>query len=150
VNVHTEQVDSVFHELDDLLEDYFARTVAKEGLPPLRMNWLAYIELNNRGDLILFTARDHWDDLLGFVMYHIHPHLHHMGVIGAACDILAVNVDQRNNGIATELIERAEPVLRNRGVQYVTHQFRTCYDVKPLFPKLGYKLIEQGYMKEIG
>ena len=149
MNLSMEQVDAVYHELDDLLHDYFARTIAQEGLPPLRMNWSAYIELNNRGNLLCFTARNDDDDLMGFVMYHIHPHLHHMGVIMAACDILAVNVDDRGQGIGTELVEYAEPMLRNRGVRHIIHMFRTCYDVEPLFPKLGYTLFEKSYIKDL-
>jgi GNAT superfamily N-acetyltransferase len=72
-----------------------------------------------------------------------------MGVVCAACDILAVDVDARGQGIARALMEFAEPILRERGVKIVTHQFRVIYDVEPLFPKLGYRLAEQGYMKEI-
>jgi GNAT superfamily N-acetyltransferase len=150
MEVWLESVAERYEQLDELLKDYFAKTIAKEGLPPLRMNWPAYIMLNDRNDLLLFCARGIDDgNLLGFVMYHIHPHLHHVGVINAACDILAVRVDARGRGVARTLMYEAEPVLRDHGVQYITHQFRTCYDVEPLFPKLGYKLIEQGYVKKV-
>lgn len=150
MEVWLESVQECYQELDELLHDYFAKTVAKEGLPPLRMNWPVYVTLNKRHDLLLFTARDDdRDALCGFVMYHVHPHLHHMGVVNAACDILAVGVDHRGKGVAKQLMAEAEPVLKDRGAHYVTHQFRTCYDVEPLFPKLGYRLVEQGYLKEI-
>lgn len=144
-----EPVDAIYHEMDELLHDYFARTIASEGVPELRMNWTVYMQLNNAGNLLCFTARDENDELLGFVMYHIYPHLHHMGMLCAACDIVAVHVDERGNGVGAQLMEYAEPLLRNRGVQLVTHQFRTCYKVEPLFIKQGYKLFEQTYMKEI-
>ena len=136
--------------MDTLLQEYFAKTVAKEGLPPLRMNWPAYITLNKRNEMLLFVARGVDDELLGFIMYLVHPHLHHIGVTCAACDIIAVRLDMRGSGIAHKMMKEAEPVLRKAGVRYVTHMFRTVYDVEPLFPKLGYKLIEHGYMKEIG
>lgn len=148
MKLNIEPVAQTWHELNALLHDYFTRTQAKEGLPQLRMNWAAYTELNEAGGIVLLTARD-GDKLIGFVMYHVFPHLHHMGVINAACDIIAVDVDARGQGIARALMAHAEPVLRNRGVQYITHQFRTCYDTEPLFPKLGYKLFEQGYLKEL-
>jgi GNAT superfamily N-acetyltransferase len=145
-----EPVAQAYSQLDGLLQDYFARTKAKEGLPPLHMQWRTYIELEKAGSLMVLTARDDKCELLGFVMYHIYQHLHHTGVINAACDILAVRLDQRNKGIGRALVENAEPLLRSRGAQFVTHQFRTCYEEEePLFPKLGYKLIEQGYLKEL-
>ena len=143
-----EPVVQVYPQLDVLLQDYFARTIASEGLPPLRMNWLAYSNLCQQGNLVLMTARDD-ATLLGFVMYHIYPHLHHIGVINAACDIIAVGVDYRGSGIGRRLMAECEPVLRARGVRFITHQHRVDYDVEPLFPKLGYRLIEKGYLKEL-
>lgn len=142
-------VEAVWDEMDALLHDYFARTIAKDGLPKLDMNWPAYIMLNNDRHLLLFTARDAGSSLLGFVMYHIVPHLHHIGIVNAACDIMAVGVDYRGRGIAHRMMEHAEPVLRTAGVHFITHQFRTCYDTEPLFPSLGYRLIEKGYLKEL-
>lgn len=144
-----EPLSPVYEQLDELLQEYFAKTIAKDGLPPLRMNWMTYIELNVRNELAVFTARSDWHSLHGFVMYHIHPHLHHMGTLCAACDILATRLGMRGNGVARKLLEYAEPRLKSRGVHFISHQFRTCYDVEPLFPKLGYKLIEHAYLKDI-
>ena len=149
VEFYEEPVSPSYHQLDDLLHEYFAKTIAQEGLPRLNMNWPAYIMLNCQGDLHLFTARDEKFKLYGFVMYFVHPHLHHNGLINAACDIIATRIDMRGKGIARMLMEYAESRLRNRGVHFITHQSRTCYDVEPLFPKLGYTLIEQGYFKDI-
>jgi hypothetical protein len=71
------RVRDVFEELDVLLHDYFQRSEASEDIPPLNMNWRAYMQLNDQYALRLFTART--DRLLGFVMYHVHEHLHHIG-----------------------------------------------------------------------
>jgi GNAT superfamily N-acetyltransferase len=149
IEFYEEPIHPTYHQLDDLLHEYFAKTIAAEGLPRLNMNWPAYIMLNERDDLVLFTARTEKFELLGFVMYFIHPHLHHAGITNAACDIIATDLKMRGKGIARMLIEYAESRLRNRGVHFITHQSRTCYDVEPLFPKLGYTLIEQGYLKDI-
>lgn len=149
MEIEQEHVMEVYQEMDELLHDYFEKTIAKEGLPILNMDWRAYIELQRREHLILTTARDTRGRLLGFVMYYIYPHLHHKGFICAACDILAVRVEHRGRGIAQTLMEASEPLLKEHKVRYITHQFRVCYDTAPLFPKMGYKLIEQGYLKEL-
>jgi GNAT superfamily N-acetyltransferase len=148
VEIAIEPVHGTWRELDILLHDYFSRTKAKEGIPPLRMNWDVFIKLNEQGHVMLFTARD-GERLVGFALYYIHAHLHHMGMMAASCDILAVDVDHRGKGIATAMLKYAEHVFRNRGIDFITQGSRTCYDVEPLFPKLGYRLIEQGYMKEL-
>jgi GNAT superfamily N-acetyltransferase len=147
MEIKEEQVRDVYGELDELMLDYYKRSPAAEDVPPLNFNWRAYIQLNNEGHVKLFTART--DKLLGFVLYHIHEHLHHIGSLNAACDTLAVHMEARRHGVGRKLMEYAEPVLRGLGATHVTHQFRTCYTAKPLFPKLGYKLIEYGYMKEL-
>jgi GNAT superfamily N-acetyltransferase len=147
MEIKDEHVRNTYLELDELLHDYWKRSPAKEDVPALNMDWRAYIQLQDAGALVLFTART--DKLLGFVMYHVHEHLHHVGSINAACDILAVHMDARRHGVGRKLMEFAEPVLRSMGATHVTHQFRTCYTAKPLFPRLGYKLIEYGYMKEL-
>jgi GNAT superfamily N-acetyltransferase len=141
-------VRDTFEDMDVLLHDYWQRSEASEDVPPLNMNWRAYMQLNDQFALKLFTARTHM--LVGFVMYHVHEHLHHIGTTNAACDILAVHIDARGKGVARKMMEFAEPKLREVGVTHVTHQFRTCYNnTKPLFPKLGYKLIEYGYLKDL-
>lgn len=149
MHIETEELDGCYKEMDALLLDYFAKTIAKEGLPPLNMNWMAYIHLSNSGSLVLITARDDRRKLVGFIMYLVHPHLHHVGVVNAACDIIAVAIEARGKGIARAMMKVAEPILKERGAKFITHQFRTCYDTEPLFPRLGYRLIEQSYLKEL-
>ena len=150
MRLQKEQIVVVHPLLDKLLHDYFKRTDAKNGVPPLVMNWPLYVELARQGHLVVFTARAPVNKLVGVAMYHVHSHPHHMGHMCAACDILAVDVDQRGKGIGRALVEYAETALRELDVRVMLHMFRTQYDVDPLFPKLGYKLHEQVYMKEIG
>jgi GNAT superfamily N-acetyltransferase len=143
-----ERVQETYKELDELVHDYYASTVAAEDMPPLDFNWSVYCALEHAGMLKLYTARNK-DDLVGFVLYHVYPHLHHRTYMTAACDTLAVKPEQRGKGIGRALMEYAEPQLKKCDVKSITHQFRTCYTAKPLFPKLGYKLIEYGYLKEL-
>jgi GNAT superfamily N-acetyltransferase len=143
-----EQVAETYEELNSLVCDYYASTVAAKDLPPLDFNWPIYCALQEEGMLELYTARDK-DELVGFAIYHIYPHLHHRSHLVAACDTLAVRPKHRGKGIGRTLMEYAEPLLKRHEVKSIIHQFRTCYTAKPLFPKLGYKLIEYGYLKEL-
>jgi GNAT superfamily N-acetyltransferase len=149
MEVWLEGVKECHQQLNELLKEEFASTKGIDGLPPLHVDWPTYITLCRRGELLLFTARDENDKLLGFAMYYIHRHLQHMDHTNAACVTLLVKMDQRGKGVGKALMHEAEAVLKDRGVNYVTHQFRTCYDVEPLFPKLGYRLVEYAYMKEL-
>lgn len=135
-------------QMDALLKDYFARTVASEGIPPLDMDWERYAELQHHNKLILVTAREDMK-LVGFVMYFIIDHLHHKGLRMGICDILAVHVDHRGKRIGRLLVQAGIELLKARDVKAVIHNSRTVYDVDPLFPKLGFELVEHSYMKRL-
>jgi GNAT superfamily N-acetyltransferase len=142
-----ERVRTIYHEMNELWLDSFNRGGANVDIPPLMVNWRAYIELNNQDRVKLYTVRD--KTLRGFVMYMVYPHLHHVDTINAECVALIVHLDERGRGLGRALMQYAEPKLKDLGVRYITHHFRTCYDAQPLFPKLGYKLVEHAYLKDI-
>ena len=149
MHITEEKVYRCYLEMDALMADYFRRENNHDGMPPLEMDWPVYMQMNEQGILKLYTAENFRHDLVGFVMYYIHPHLHHKGVTVASSDILAVHLDMRGKGVGKALLEYAEPRLKELGVKFIAHRFRTAYDVEPLFPKLGYNLIERGYLKDI-
>jgi GNAT superfamily N-acetyltransferase len=146
-----DQVEYCCRELDELLMQHMPRPAEREQVLPMRVDWLALQRLSAAGGVELVTARDdeYGGRVLGFVLYFVVPNLHHIGTITAACDFLVVADDMRGLGIAGNLMRVAEPILRARGVKFITHMFCTCYDAQPLFPKHGYTLIEQAYLKEL-
>ncbi len=139
-------IDTVM-DLDALIRDYFARTKAQDGIPPLRMNWKFYTDLESASRLVIFTARDDTDALLGFAMYILGNHPQHAGMPYAMCNTLAVDVSHRNQGIGTLLVEAALAYFKDTDIKMVMHGYRTIYDTEPLFPKLGFDLMEHIYMK---
>jgi GNAT superfamily N-acetyltransferase len=134
--------------MNELVHDYFDKTQAKENLPPLDMDWPTYIEMERNGNVVVVGAYDN-ERLVGFVMYVVAPNLHHRTLKCAACDIIGVRPEYRNQHIARHLMAVAEKRMRDAGVHYISHQFRTDYETEPLFGKLGYDLIEQCYRKRI-
>lgn len=148
MDIRRERLPACINDLDKLLLDYFERTNAQEGQPKLDMNWAQLMGLDDRGHLCIFTARDN-GRLRGFGMYVMMKHLHHATTKWAMCDILAVDPDVRGTGVATQIVEHAAKKLKHMNVDYMVHGYRTIYDVKPLFPKLGFTLIEHSYMKAL-
>jgi GNAT superfamily N-acetyltransferase len=146
-----DELESCYPELEAVVMGHMPRPAVREQLLPMRVDWLAFRRLSAAGGVELVTARDDEQGgrLLGFVLYFVVPNLHHIGTTVAACDFLVVADDMRGLGIAANLMQVAEPILRARGVKFITHMFCTCYDAQPLFPKHGYQLIEQAYLKEL-
>ncbi len=149
MQINKEQLVDTVMELDALIRDYYANTKAQEGIPSLRMNWKFYTDLAVAGRLVLFTARTDDEALLGFAMYILGNHPQHAGMPFALCNTLAVAVSHRNQGIGTLLVEAAIAYFRTTDVKMLVHGHRTVYDAAPLFPKLGFDLIEHIYMRMI-
>lgn len=138
----------VTDEIDALLRDMYSNTVASSGIPKYDFDWPRYEQVDRSGMLLLCTIR--YDGMLaGFVMYLVVRHPHHRTVRSAECDAIAINHTIRGHGIGRMLYEFAEKQLRERGVKFVTHRFRVCYDEQPVFPKWGFKLEEHVYKKEL-
>lgn len=148
MHIKEELVVNIHEELNAIVHDHLAVTIAAADVPPMDFDWPIYCALQSNGMLKLYTARDD-GELAGFVMYQVAPHLHHRGVLSASCDTFAVLPTHQGMGVGRALLKFAEPKLKEFGAQIITHHYRVSYKVKPLFPKLGHKLIEYIYVKEL-
>ena len=148
MDIQVEPLKQCVVEMSAILLGYWKTTEAAVGVPPLDMDWDYYAAQEAAQQLVLITARED-KEMVGFVMYIVMMHPHHKTVRYALCDILAVKLGYRNVGIGAKLVTAAEPLLKQYYVKRMLHGFRTVYDTEPLFPKLGYTLFEQNYMKAI-
>lgn len=136
--------------MDAMLHEYFEKTEAGLGVPKLDMDWDFYLRMEDLDRLALIIARDRGnDELIGFNMYQLCFHPHHKTMPFAYCDIIAVKLGHRHKGVGKKLVLEAEPYLRMYNVQRVIHGFRAVYDVEPLFPRLGYELMDSNYVKAL-
>lgn len=136
-------------QIEGMFRDYYASTPAHVGQPPYEFAWYIYYRLSLDRNLLIITARDD-DKLCGVNMYILMEHPHHTGLLVAECDSLATVPAYRGQGIGRALVELGEKILRNMGIQRVIHHYRTVYEVdEPLFPKLGFTLIQQSYSKDL-
>jgi GNAT superfamily N-acetyltransferase len=131
-----------------IVVDYYEKTEAGKGVPTFDVDWEYYLNMEVTNKLVLITARDEAnDELIGFDMYLIAPHPHHKTVMFAFCDTLAVKLGHRHKGVGKKLVQAAESYLKLFYVKRVVHGFRAVYDAKPLFPSIGYTLLDSNYVK---
>lgn len=135
--------------MEALVRDYYARTIAHEGMRPLNFKWAAYKGLEAAGMCKLFTACTANGRMQGFSLYVVQLHMHHDDQVVAQCTLIGVRPECRSQGIGRKLIEYAEHWFKGHGVTHMVHHHRVIYDVKPLFERIGFKLEELGYVKEL-
>jgi GNAT superfamily N-acetyltransferase len=134
-------------EFDALMHRYYSTTIAHQDVPPLSFDWRLYRGFEDSGCLALYTARD--TQLDGFAMYVIAQHPKYPSMLLASADTLAVRPEARGQGLGRRLVEYAADELRALGCTHMTHNYRMIYDTVPLFEKLGFKLYEKVYMKDL-
>lgn len=148
MKIDTGSITQDAEDADALVKDYYKRTIADTNMRPLRIRWGVYKELEHASCCKLFTARED-DKLFGFSLYIIQNHLHHEGQCVAHCTIIGVRPEKRRIGIGRLLIEFAEIRLKHCGVTHMVHHHRAIYRVTPLFERMGFRLEELGYVKEL-
>lgn len=136
-------------EIQRILDDNYAHTPARYKTKPFIYMWETYEKLDAANVLVVTTARDDDRKLVGFAMYIVVPASHHRGQIMADCDGITIDRSYRGQGIGKGLYEYTESVLRTRGVDMVINRYRTCYEVEPIFPSLGFELVEHTYRKDL-
>lgn len=144
--IRSEPLKPNINAMNAIMVEYFANTVGHKDTPPLDYDWPFYLQAEADGKYVLITAREN-DELIGYVDYYVNTHPHHKTVMFASCNTLATKLGHRGKGVGTKLVKAAEPLLQLYNVDCIVHGYRTVYDTEPLFPKLGFKLIEQIYVK---
>lgn len=141
--------DDFTKQADALMSRYYHRTVANTDLPEYNFDWPLYRRIEDQGMLVCCTARVGLL-LVGFNLYAVSEHPHHIGLRMADCDGIAVDMEYRGQGIGGRLYDFAEAYLYSIGVHKVIHRYRLCYGVdEPLFAKKGFRIVEHVYMKDL-
>ena len=86
--------------------------------------------------------------MLGFALYLVVPHLHHVGTIAGACDIVAVPSTSAGAGLRGRLMEVAEPFC-GRAAQHTSRTNFVCCMTRSLCFRSWVTLLEQTYLKEL-
>lgn len=136
-------------EVDVLMHRFYSVDDKHADLPDLDLDWDHYHALEAQDILLLVTARDPEDKLVGMNLYIIGAHPHYKNDKWAFCDTLAVDPDYRGQGIGKTLVKSSMLLLKERGVRYTAHGYRALYNTEPLFTRLGFMVMDHTYVKEL-
>jgi GNAT superfamily N-acetyltransferase len=146
VEIRMSSVDEMRKHGQALFDEHKAEL--EPGFPKLDPNWQGYYELELRHLLQILTAWDE-DELVGYSICVLLPHLHYQDVLYAQHDILFVRKGYRRGTLGTRLISETEAAARERGAYCVMMHAKPGTTLEKLLPKLGYQTEETHFVKEL-
>ena len=87
------------------------------------------------------------DELIGYVIFFIAPHLHYKSCKRAIEDIYFVKKEYRKGRVGIKLFQYAEEVLKHCGVEVIVMNTKVHLDNTRLFEYLGYKMTDKVFTK---
>jgi len=113
---------------------------------PLMPDYEAYGRLHVAGMLRCITVRED-NELIGYALFIVHPHLHYKSCITAFEDIYFLKKEHRKGRVGIRLFQFAEDVLKKEGVHRIIMHTKIHMDNTRLFEYLGYKLTDKLFTK---
>jgi len=112
----------------------------------LEPDYEEYKRLASLGLLRAITCRAD-GELIGYIIFCIHGHLHYKSCMTAFEDIYFVKKEFRKGRVGIMLFKYAEKVLKERGVQRIVMHTKVHLDNSKLFEYLGYKMTDKVFSK---
>lgn len=132
-----ETLFDVVDEVDGLLRQHYDELTLHKDKIKLDPMWGEYRALESAGKFVLFTARDD-GKLVGYSAFFVVPHMHYADTVMALNDVLYLHADYRKGRTGIKLIQYAESVLREFGVQKLTYHIKHSLDWSPILHHMGY------------
>ncbi len=109
-------------------------------------DWEKYQNLGDMG-IAHFTSARKNNELVGYQIYFVMPHMHYKSSLTAISDVLFLAPEVRKGRTGIKLIQFAEKNLKAIGVQRVLQNVKLSNDWGTILEVLGYKPFERIYAK---
>jgi hypothetical protein len=142
----SERFSEILDELHVLHEQHFAETEVHRlgfGLDP---NYEYMADMERRGNMIQFTARNEDGKLVGNIRMYVNQSLH-TGTLYANEDTLYIVPEYRQGFTAVRFMQYVEDCLRAIGVREVRTDSKTINKAHRLVEYMGYKHVANKYVK---
>lgn len=152
ITYQTEPFLSVIAEAEPLIRAHWEEIARNKDTIPLNIDRIAYAKMDQRGQLLICTARDN-GQIIGYAVYFIlpHGHVHYRGTPWAESDIFWLAPDCRGHRIGLELFQFTEKMLAERGVRVMHTRSKDEHPAAArLLEGLGHVRIESVYAKVLG
>lgn len=147
VNFQEERFADVIGEAMPLLERHWEEIARNRDTIPLRPDYVRYAALDERGHLLICTARS-GPRLVGYAVYLVDRAAHYVTTLWATSDIFWVAPEHRSGRTGFRLLQFAEGSLKSRGVTVMQTRAKNDHPAAGrLLEHLGHVPIETVYAK---
>jgi GNAT superfamily N-acetyltransferase len=141
-----EKVENVWDEAMALARDN-AKETGVLGIDEFDPDKERFQQLCETGALVVFTARQD-GKLVGYFVVHLFRHLIFSKTIWAIQDSLYIDPGHRGLA-AVRFLKWTDSALKDLGVDCILRQVTTQNDYSRTLERLGYALVERGYVRRI-
>jgi len=145
VTYQTEDPAEFIEALKGVLPEHYDELCVTKDFP-LMPDYEAYGRLHVAGMLRCITVRED-NELIGYAIFIVHPHLHYRSCITAFEDIYFLKKEHRKGRVGIRLFQFTEDVLKKEGVHRIIMHTKIHMDNTRLFEYLGYKLTDKLFTK---
>lgn len=149
ITYQIETIEDTLEELKPILHKHHKEASSLNESIELDPDYDAYEMMDENGYILFYTARDD-GKLIGYCLYFILKDLQHKSHLVAKNDFIFIDPSYRKTGVSVELFKRAEEVLRDLGVSYITQSMKKHREFKTLMDILEYDELEVVYHRWIG
>jgi GNAT superfamily N-acetyltransferase len=145
----TYRQESLISYKDDatlLLELHWEEIALNKDAIKLNPDWDTYFELEDKGILKIFTAREE-GKLVGYFVVICRHHLHYKDHLFAFNDVLYLQKEYRKGFTGAKLMKFAEKCLKEDGISVLVVNTKRHKPFDILLSWLGYKHVENVYTK---
>ena len=142
-----ETSEEVIQEIAPLFEAHY-REIAHYQDIPLSVDYAAYLRLEARGCLRIYTIRV-GILLVGYAIFAVARSMHYSTSLQARQDILYLDPEYRHGRLGMRFIAWCDEQLRAEGVQVVFQHIKAAHNFGPMLERLGYELIDHMYGRRL-
>jgi GNAT superfamily N-acetyltransferase len=143
-----EKWDDLRRDARDIFPAHFQELALHQEDVTLDIDDSMYHLFEDRGRLLILTARDN-GELVGYyvaVLLENHPHNKSFGIV-SACDMFYMKKENRKGGAGAKLLIAAAAALKARGVKKATMSTKLHFENRDLMEALGWEATDTVFQR---
>lgn len=148
VQYRRETIEAAWDDVTSLSQRHYEEIASYPDIP-LKPDYNGYIQLEEKGRALCYTARV-GHELIGYAVYIVCTHLHYSTSLQAYGDLVYVAPEWRRGRVANNMLDVAEDELKQVGVDVLTYHVKLDHPVLGvLLKRRGHRAIETIFSKRL-